>query len=212
MRLATHFNWRVDGSVAVISLARPERKNPLTFDSYAELRDLFRRWPRIDVIKAVVIASNGGNFSSGGDVHDIIGPLLTRDMKGLLAFTRMTGDLVKAMRACPQPVIAAVDGVCVGAGAMIAALRGPAVATPEAQKRVSLRARRPRRLRHGRLRDAVGFRCRGGGGGVRHLDGPAGPHSQMTKTLDQTMKDRGSQRSRRAQLSCKIGTSQISGD
>src|SRR4026209_1926955 len=115
-----HFNWRVDGSVGVISLARPARKNPLTFDSYAELRDLFRGLASDDIIKAVVIASNGGNFSSGGDVHDIIGPLLTRDMKGLLAFTRMTGDLVKAMRACPQPVIAAVDGVCVGAGAMIA--------------------------------------------------------------------------------------------
>src|SRR4029077_17817959 len=100
--------------------ARPERKNPLTFDSYAELRDLFRDLASDEGIKAVVIASNGGNFSSGGDVHDIIGPLLARDMKGLRAFTRMTGDLVKAMRACPQPIIAAVDGVCVGAGAMIA--------------------------------------------------------------------------------------------
>jgi enoyl-CoA hydratase/carnithine racemase len=116
----THFNWRVDGTVAVISLARPERKNPLTFDSYAELRDAFRALAAADDIRGVVIASNGGHFSSGGDVHDIIGPLLTRDMKGLLAFTRMTGDLVKAIRACPQPVIAAVDGVCVGAGAMIA--------------------------------------------------------------------------------------------
>src|SRR6266481_8450111 len=116
----THFSWRVDGSVAVVSLARPERKNPLTFDSYAELRDAFRALAAADDIKAVVIASNGGNFSSGGDVRDIIGPLLTRDMKGLLAFTRLTGDLVKAMRACPQPVIAAVDGACVGAGAMIA--------------------------------------------------------------------------------------------
>ena len=129
----THFNWRVDGSVGVISLARPERKNPLTFDSYAELRDLFRGLGADDGIKAVVIASNGGNFSSGGDVHDIIGPLLTRDMKGLLAFTRMTGDLVKAMRACPQPVIAAVDGVCVGAGAMIALFADLRIATPEAR-------------------------------------------------------------------------------
>src|SRR6266487_5537954 len=116
----THFNWRVDGSSAVISLARPERKNPLTFDSYAELRDAFRGLALDEAIKAVVIASNGGNFSSGGDVHEIIGPLLTRDMKGLLAFTRMTGDLVKAMRACPQPIIAAVDGVCAGAGAILA--------------------------------------------------------------------------------------------
>ena len=151
----THFNWRVDGRVAVISLARPERKNPLTFDSYAELRDTFRGLAAADDIKAVVVASNGGNFSSGGDVHDIIGPLLTRDMKGLLAFTRLTGDLVKAMRACPQPVIAAVDGVCVGAGAMIALARGPASRHAGGQDRVSLHARRPRRLRHGRLRDAA---------------------------------------------------------
>jgi len=129
----THFNWRVDGSIAVISLARPERKNPLTFDSYAELRDAFRALASADDIKAVVIASNGGNFSSGGDVHDIIGPLLARDMKGLLAFTRMTGDLVKAMRACPQPVIAAVDGVCAGAGAMIALFADLRIATPTAR-------------------------------------------------------------------------------
>jgi enoyl-CoA hydratase/carnithine racemase len=132
-RQPTHFNWGVDGGVGVISLARPERKNPLTFDSYAELRDLFRGLASDDVIKAIVIASNGGNFSSGGDVHDIIGPLLARDMKGLLAFTRMTGDLVKAMRACPQPVIAAVDGVCVGAGAMIALFADLRIATPEAK-------------------------------------------------------------------------------
>jgi enoyl-CoA hydratase/carnithine racemase len=129
----THFNWRVDGGVAVISLAGPERKNPLTFDSYAELRDLFRSLASDDVIKAVVIASNGGNFSSGGGVHDIIGPLLDRDVKGLLAFTRMTGDLVKAIRACPQPVVAAVDGVCVGAGAMIALFADLRIATPEAR-------------------------------------------------------------------------------
>jgi enoyl-CoA hydratase/carnithine racemase len=129
----THFNWRVDGTVAIISLARPERKNPLTFDSYAELRDAFRALAAADDIRGVVIASNGGHFSSGGDVHDIIGPLLTRDMKGLLAFTRMTGDLVKAIRACPQPVIAAVDGVCVGAGAMIALSSDLRIATPAAR-------------------------------------------------------------------------------
>jgi len=115
-----HFNWRLDGGVAVVSLPRPERKNPLTFDSYAELRDTFRALAYADDVKAVVFASNGGNFCSGGDVNDIIGPLLDKDMKGLLAFTRMTGDLVKAMKVAPQPVIAAVDGVCVGAGAMIA--------------------------------------------------------------------------------------------
>jgi len=129
----THVNWRVDNGVGTISLARPERKNPLTFDSYAELRDLFRGLVSDDVVKAIVIASNGGNFSSGGDVHDIIGPLLGRDMKGLLAFTRMTGDLVKAMRACPQPIIAAVDGVCVGAGAMIALFADLRIATPAAR-------------------------------------------------------------------------------
>lgn len=115
-----HFNWRMEGEVAVISLDRPERKNPLTFESYAELRDTFRDLVYADDVKAVVFASNGGNFSSGGDVHDIIGPLLKRGMKGLLEFTRMTGDLVKAMRACPHPIVAAVDGACVGAGAMIA--------------------------------------------------------------------------------------------
>ena len=129
----THFNWRVDGSVGAISLARPERKNPLTFDSYAELRDAFRGLAADDDIKVVVFASNGGNFSSGGDVHEIIGPLLTRDMKRLLAFTRMTGDLVKAMRACPQPIIAAVDGVCVGAGAMIALFADMRLATAAAK-------------------------------------------------------------------------------
>src|SRR6266516_1369820 len=129
----THFNWRVDGSIAVISLARPERKNPLTVDSYAELRDTVRGLALDEAIKAAVIAPNGGNFASGGDVPDIIGPLLTRDMKGLLAFTRMTGDLVKAMRACPQPIIAAVDGVCVGAGAMIALFADLRIATPAAR-------------------------------------------------------------------------------
>src|SRR4051795_8487470 len=116
-----HFNWRMEaGGVAVISLPRPERKNPITFGSYAELRDTFRKLVSASDVKAVVFGSNGGNFCSGGDVRDIIGPLLERDMKGLLEFTRMTGDLVKAIRGCPQPVIAAVDGICVGAGAMIA--------------------------------------------------------------------------------------------
>jgi enoyl-CoA hydratase/carnithine racemase len=128
-----HFNWRVDGTVAVVSLVRPERKNPLTFESYAELRDTFRALASADDIKAVVFGSNGGNFSSGGDVHEIIGPLLARDMKGLLAFTRLTGDLIKAMRACPQPIVAAVDGVCVGAGAMIALFADLRLGTPAAK-------------------------------------------------------------------------------
>ncbi|MEP7030428.1 MAG: enoyl-CoA hydratase family protein [Pseudolabrys sp.] len=129
----SHFNWRVDGAVAVITLMRPERKNPITFESYAELRDTFRQLVEADDIKAVVFGSNGGNFCSGGDVHDIIGPLLDKDMKGLLAFTRMTGDLVKTMRACPQPIIAAVDGVCVGAGAMIALFSDVRFGTPAAK-------------------------------------------------------------------------------
>jgi enoyl-CoA hydratase/carnithine racemase len=129
-----HFNWRMeDGGVAVISLPRPERKNPITFGSYAELRDTFRQLVTSNEVKTVVFGSNGGNFCSGGDVRDIIGPLLERDMKGLLEFTRMTGDLVKAIRGCPQPVIAAVDGVCVGAGAMIALAADLRFGTPGAK-------------------------------------------------------------------------------
>ena len=128
-----HFDWQMEGSVAVVSLNRPERKNPLTFESYAELRDTFRALVEAEDVSAVVFAPKGGNFCSGGDVHDIIGPLVARDMKGLLAFTRMTGDLVKAIRACPQPVIAAVDGVCAGAGAMIALAADLRLGTPAAK-------------------------------------------------------------------------------
>jgi enoyl-CoA hydratase/carnithine racemase len=118
------FLWQRDGKVATITLNRPERKNPLTLESYAELRDTFRDLVYADDVKCVVIAGAGGNFCSGGDVHEIIGPLVEMqrkgDMAGLLAFTRMTGDLVKAMRACPQPIVAAIDGVCAGAGAILA--------------------------------------------------------------------------------------------
>ncbi len=117
---ATHFVWQVDDGVATVTLNRPERKNPLTFDSYAELRDLFARLKYADDVKAVVIAGAGGNFCSGGDVHEIIGPLVRLAAPELLLFTRMTGDLVKHMRACPQPIVAAVDGVCAGAGAIVA--------------------------------------------------------------------------------------------
>jgi enoyl-CoA hydratase/carnithine racemase len=117
---AKHFHYAVSGKVATITLNRPDRKNPLTFDSYGELRDLFREMTYATDIKAVVFAGEGGNFCSGGDVHEIIGPLVAMDMPDLLRFTRMTGDMVKAMRACPQPIIAAIDGVCTGAGAMIA--------------------------------------------------------------------------------------------
>lgn len=116
---AQHFLFECRDKVATITFHRPERKNPMTFDSYAELRDLFRRLQYAEDVKAVVLAGSGGNFCSGGDVHDIIGPLTKLDTAGLLAFTRMTGDVVKAMRACPQPIVAAVDGVCAGAGAIL---------------------------------------------------------------------------------------------
>ncbi len=128
-----HFLCRIEEGVATVSLDRPERKNPLTFGSYAELRDWFRDLHYDDSVKAVVFASNGGNFCSGGDVHDIIGPLTRMSMKELLAFTRMTGDLVKAMVTCGKPVIAAIDGICVGAGAIIAMASDIRIATPEAR-------------------------------------------------------------------------------
>ena len=119
-----HFRWALDGKVGTITLNRPERKNPLTFESYAELRDLFHALALADQVKAIVLTGAGGNFCSGGDVHEIIGPLVAMqragDMQGLLDFTHMTGDLVKAMRACPQPIIAAIDGICAGAGAILA--------------------------------------------------------------------------------------------
>jgi enoyl-CoA hydratase/carnithine racemase len=134
---ATHFLWEVKGKVATITLNRPERKNPLTFESYAELRDLFRNLAHADDVKTIVIAGAGGNFCSGGDVHEIIGPLVRMqeadDMQGLLRFTRMTGDLVKAMRHCPQPIIAAVDGICAGAGAIMAMASDLRIGTPRAK-------------------------------------------------------------------------------
>ncbi len=128
-----HFGWDASDGVAMVTLNEPERKNPLTFESYAELRDTFRELSYAEDIKAVVLTGSGGNFSSGGDVRDIIGPLTEMDMSGLLRFTRMTGDLVKAMRACPQPVVAAVDGVCVGAGAALAMASDVRLGTPGAE-------------------------------------------------------------------------------
>jgi enoyl-CoA hydratase/carnithine racemase len=128
-----HFRWEMRGEVALITLDRPDKKNPLTFESYAELRDAFRALVDCEDVKAVVLSGAGGNFCSGGDVREIIAPLTQRDMKGLLAFTRMTGDLVKAVRACPQPVIAAIDGVCVGAGACLALASDLRIGTPEAR-------------------------------------------------------------------------------
>ena len=129
----THFECQISDKIAFINLIRPDRKNPLTFDSYAELRDWFQDLKYSDDVHAVVFGSNGGNFSSGGDVHDIIGPLTRMDMKELLQFTRMTGDLVKAMIHCGKPIIAAIDGVCVGAGAIIAMASDLRIATPSAK-------------------------------------------------------------------------------
>ena len=130
---AQHFMWGVKDRVATVTLNRPERKNPLTFESYAELRDLFRRLTYADDVRAVVITGAGGNFCSGGDVHEIIGPLVRLEAPELLMFTRMTGDLVKAMRACPQPIVAAVEGVCAGAGAIIAMASDLRIAAPSAK-------------------------------------------------------------------------------
>jgi enoyl-CoA hydratase/carnithine racemase len=129
----TRLEWTEAEGIVQVQLVRPARKNPLTFGVYAELRDRFRALAYRRDVKAVVISGAGDNFCSGGDVHDIIGPLVAMDMVGLMNFTRMTGDLVKAMRACPQPIIAAVDGVCAGAGAIVAMASDLRLATPEAK-------------------------------------------------------------------------------
>ena len=128
-----HFKWEFADGIATVTLDRPERKNPLTFESYAELRDMFRDLVYARDVKVVIVTGCGGNFCSGGDVHEIIGPLTKKDMTGLLDFTRMTGDLVKAMRGCPQPIISAIDGICAGAGAIIAMASDMRIATPRAK-------------------------------------------------------------------------------
>ena len=130
---AKHFSYAFDAGVATITLNRPERKNPLTFDSYAELRDLFRALELANDVKVVVLTGAGGNFCSGGDVHEIIGPLTQMTMPEMLEFTRMTGNLIKAMRLCPQPIIAAIDGICAGAGAMMALAADIRLGTPRAK-------------------------------------------------------------------------------
>jgi enoyl-CoA hydratase/carnithine racemase len=130
---ARHVRFAVDGKVATLTLNRPDRKNPLTFDSYAEIADLFRAAAKDKGVKAIVVTGAGGNFSSGGDVFEIIGPLVAMDTAHLLEFTRMTGELVKAMRACPQPIVAAVDGVCAGAGAIMAMACDLRIGTPKAK-------------------------------------------------------------------------------
>ncbi len=131
--IPSHFLWNFDNGVATITLNRPERKNPLTFDSYAELRDLFRALKETPEVRVVVLTGAGGNFSSGGDVHEIIGPLTRMDVLGLREFTTMTGDLVQAMRDCPQPIVAAVEGVCAGAGAILAMASDLRLAAPDAK-------------------------------------------------------------------------------
>ncbi|HEX6609835.1 MAG TPA: enoyl-CoA hydratase family protein [Hyphomicrobiaceae bacterium] len=128
-----HFLWQFRDGVATVTLNRPERKNPLTFESYAELRDTFRALNDSKDVRVVVIGGEGGNFCSGGDVHEIIGPLTRMDDAGLLNFTTMTGDLVKAIRACPQPIIAAVEGICAGAGAILAMASDIRFASPSAK-------------------------------------------------------------------------------
>ena len=131
----THFGWSTEheGRVGVVTLNRPARKNALTFDVYAELRDLFRALPYASDIRAVVVTGADGNFCSGGDVYEIIEPLTKMAVPELLAFTRMTGDLVKAMRACPQPIVAAVDGACAGAGAILAMASDLRITTGDAK-------------------------------------------------------------------------------
>lgn len=130
---ATHFGLEVAGRVATVTLNLPERKNPLTFESYRELADFFHACAKDQDVKVVVVTGAGGNFSSGGDVHEIIGPLVAMDTKGLTAFTRMTGELVKAMRAAPQPIVAAVEGICAGAGAIVAMASDIRIGTPRAK-------------------------------------------------------------------------------
>ena len=130
---AKHFSYAFEAGIATITLNRPDKKNPLTFDSYGELRDLFRNFVYATDVKAVVFTGEGGNFCSGGDVHEIIGPLTKMSMPEMLEFTRMTGDLVKAIKACPQPVIAAIDGICAGAGAMVALAADMRLGTPQAK-------------------------------------------------------------------------------
>ena len=130
---SAHFQWQVEGKLGLVTINRPEKKNPLTFDSYAGLRDLFRKLQHANDIKVVIISGAGGNFCSGGNVHEIIGPLTQMTMPEMLEFTRMTGNLIKAMRLCPQPIIAAIDGICAGAGAMMALAADMRLGTPRAK-------------------------------------------------------------------------------
>ena len=148
-----HVQLDVAGKVATLTLNRPDKKNPLTFESYDEIANIFRAAAKDNEVKAFVITGEGGNFCSGGDVFEIIGPLVEMDTAGLLKFTRMTGEAVKAMRAAPQPIVAAIDGVCAGAGAILAMASDLPDRNGQCQGRVPVQPRRACRLRHGRLRD-----------------------------------------------------------
>ena len=175
-----HFLWELDADgVAVVTLNRPERKNPLTFESYAELGETFRSLNDNKNVKAVVITGAGENFCSGGDVHEIIGPLTKMGMDDLLKFTRMTGALVLAIRNCPQPVLTAIDGICAGAGAAIAYGKRYALRHCARKNSVSFYPRRSRRSRHGRLRDSAANHRPGAGVGI---------------TLQRTLNERGRRR------------------
>ena len=170
----THFRFDAspDGKVATITLDRPAKKNPLTFDTYAELRELFRGLVHANDVKAVVVTGAGGNFSSGGDVQEIIGPLTKMAMPEILAFTRMTGDLVLAMRRCPQPIVAAVDGVCgwriaeIRNGANGCARGGRSFRLPRREDSIPLHARGAGGLRHGRMYAASAYDWTGPRGGI----------------------------------------------
>ena len=151
---ATHFGWQVTDGVGTVTLNRPERKNPLTFASYAELRDLFEALRFANDVHVIVITGAGGNFCSGGDVHEIIGPLVQLSAPELLQFTQMTGALVKAMRHCPQPIVAAVDGICAGAGAILAMASDIRYGTARSKTALPVQPRGARGVRHGCMRPA----------------------------------------------------------
>ena len=158
---ARHVRLDVVGKIATLTLNRPEKKNPLTFESYDEIANIFRAAAKDDEVKAFVLTGEGGNFCSGGDVFEIIGPLVEMDTVNLLKFTRMTGEAVKAMRAAPQPIVAAIDGVCAGAGAILAMASDLRIGTAKAKSRVPVQSRGSCRLRHGRVCDPAAH-CRAG--------------------------------------------------
>ena len=188
---ARHVRFAVDGKVATLTLNRPDRKNPLTFESYAEIADIFRAAAKDKDVKAFVVTGAGGNFCSGGDVFEIIGPLVEMEHRGLLDFTRMTGEVVKAMRACPQPIVAAIDGVCAGAGAIIAMASDMRIGTAGRQGRLPVQPRRARRLRHGRLRDPAAHHRPGPGVELLYTGRPGRRGSRALGFLQPARRARG---------------------